>query len=138
MLLEVSYTKIVASCYKNHNLVNFQTKDVDLHFSLSDALILCLEGISSPEKCDAWKNMKSEFVRPPMPEENLNLLNWLMDELVTLTPQPHPNIRQAVCVIFLSVLKRLSYLPAVKDKLSSIQYVFMELLSENNGRIAFQ
>lgn len=112
----------------------FQTKDIDTHFSIGESIILCLEGTSSAEKRDSWHVKEEEYNKPPIPEENLNLLNWLLDELISASSLPHPNTRQSVCVFLLSIIKKLSYLNNVKERLSSIQNVFMDLLSENNGK----
>lgn len=93
--------------------------------------------MSSAEKRDKWKIDLIEFNAPPIPEDNLTLLKWLLDELIKISRLPHPNIRQSVCVYLLSIVKRLSSEQRVRDQLSDIQNVFMELLSENNGNFFF-
>lgn len=105
-----------------------------MHFSIGETVILCLEGPSSLSRRDAWRITPAAYVKPEMSETSLKLLEKFIDDLLKLGVLPHPNTRQAVCAYLLSIVKRLTHVSALRDHQPKIQTMFMDYLSENNGK----
>ncbi|OXU22910.1 hypothetical protein TSAR_016170 [Trichomalopsis sarcophagae] len=108
-----------------------ETKDINIHLSVGEALVCCVQGPASPEARDAWKTLPSEHSVPYTKESN-DLLVFVLDKLLSIASKPHPNIRQAVCTWLLTILKHNSKRQGIIEKLSDIQSAFMDFLSENS------
>lgn len=109
-----------------------QTKDVEVHLTVGESLVCCVQGQASPEARDAWNTLPSEH-KVGFTKESDELLAWLLEELFKLAVSPHPNSRQAVCIWLLALLKHNAERAPVREKLPTIQNAFMDFLSENNG-----
>ncbi|XP_011494527.1 PREDICTED: proteasome-associated protein ECM29 homolog [Ceratosolen solmsi marchali] len=108
-----------------------ETKDISLHLSIGEALICCIQGPASTEARDAWKTLPSEHNVPYTKESN-DLLNFIVERLLSSASKPHPNSRQAICIWLLTILKYNSKRQYVLEKLPAIQQAFLDFLTENN------
>ncbi|KAK4875583.1 hypothetical protein RN001_012005 [Aquatica leii] len=111
-----------------------ETKDIEVHFTIGESLVMCVQSIWSPEARDAWMTLPTDFtpnnaMMERAPDGNLN---WLLDELLRLVGETHPNSRQASCIWLLALLKNCSNKEPVKTRLSAFQNAFLDLLGENN------
>ncbi|XP_033222326.1 proteasome adapter and scaffold protein ECM29 [Belonocnema kinseyi] len=107
------------------------TKDVEIHLTLGESLVCCVQGKSSLEGRNAWKVLPSEH-QVPYSKESDELLVLVLNKLFQNVREPHPNLRQAVCISLLSLLKHNPDRPYIKENLAIIQNSFMDLLSESN------
>ncbi|KAF7987486.1 hypothetical protein HCN44_003248 [Aphidius gifuensis] len=127
---EFPWTKLIIEKFIN---LSKETKDSSIHFTIADALVLCVQGKSAPEARNAWIELPIEYEnRTVFSSKSDELLEFLLNELLKLAPDPHPNSRQSICIWLLAIVKRNSKRKAVIDKLSEIQNAFMSFLSENN------
>lgn len=112
-----------------------ETKDVEVHFTIGESLVMCIQSIWSPEARDQWKIAPNDFTPfDTMQEEpSYKNLEWLLQELFKFAKLPHPNVRQATCIWLLALLKSCSNKEPVSKNLSHIQNAFMDFLGENNG-----
>jgi len=111
-----------------------EIKDIELHFTIGDALVHCALGPMSPDSRDTWTVDKEDF----KPIEGIagTDLQWLVEKLVgSLTQSTHPNIKQAGCLWLLAVTKHCTGEEAVKSQLVRIQSAFMSLLGDNNDLV---
>ncbi|XP_069674508.1 proteasome adapter and scaffold protein ECM29 isoform X2 [Periplaneta americana] len=113
-----------------------ETRDVEVHFTVGEALVCCVQGVMSPYARDAWTTLESDYqpqdVSDVLAARNQDL-QWLLDELLKkLAPDPHPNSRQATGIWLLALLKHCPNREPIKQNLDAMQKTFMELLSENN------
>merc|ERR1719341_3095950 len=109
-------------------------KDVELHFTIGDALVHCVLGPMSVDARDYWTIAQDEF--KPIEKIEGDDLTWLVDKLTgSLTQSTHPNIKQAGCLWLLAVTKHCTGEKAVKAKLLRIQSAFMSLLGDGNDLI---
>jgi len=109
-------------------------KDVELHFTIGDALVHCVLGPMSADARDYWTIAQDEF--KPIEKIEGDDLTWLVDKLTgSLTQSTHPNIKQAGCLWLLAVTKHCTGEEAVKAKLLRIQSAFMSLLGDGNDLI---
>jgi hypothetical protein len=77
---------------------------VEVHFTAGEALVCCVQGVTSPFARNAWTTLESEY-QPPGIDAVVSARNqdlqWLLDELLNkFAPDPHPNSRQ-VCMYVL-------------------------------------
>lgn len=109
---------------------------MEVHFTIGESLVMCIQSIWSPECRDAWSILPNDYV----PENTMletpdeEHLEWLITKLLEYVDQTHPNSRQASCIWLLALLKNCGERDAIKSKLQIIQNAFMNLLSENNGK----
>ncbi|XP_008560300.1 proteasome adapter and scaffold protein ECM29 [Microplitis demolitor] len=108
-----------------------ETKDVGIHFSIAEALVLCVQGPASKEARDIWTTPADEH-NQNYSQESDNFLVFLLDQLLKLASEPHPNSRQAICIWLLSILRHNDKRQHVIERLPSIQNAFSDFLSENN------
>ncbi|KAJ9587578.1 hypothetical protein L9F63_018960, partial [Diploptera punctata] len=111
-------------------------KMYEVHFTVGEAFVCCIQGLTSPHARDLWTVLESEF-NPQVPPEVINArktdLEWLLSELLNkLGRDPHPNSRQATGIWLLALLKYCPKWDPVQQQLNAIQAYFMDLLSENN------
>ncbi|KAF5273782.1 hypothetical protein FQA39_LY00897 [Lamprigera yunnana] len=111
-----------------------ETKDVEVHFSIGESLVMCVQSIWSPEARDAWVTLATDFTpsNTMLDAPSDDNFNWLLDELLQLATETHPNSRQASCIWLLAVLKNCCGREPIKTRLNLFQNVFLDLLGENN------
>lgn len=111
-----------------------QTKDVEVHFSIGESLVMCVQGIWSPEGRDAWMVLPNDYTPEDtmMEKPNDDNLEQLIDDLLRFATETHPNARQAASIWLLALLKSCPDREPIKSKLQQIQNRFMDLLAENN------
>ena len=109
------------------------TKDVEVHFTIGESLVMCCQSVWSPEARNPWTTLPQNHVpntSEPMMDDNLECL---LDELLKLANQLHPNSKQASCIWLLAVLKGCGEREPISKRLQLLQNTFMDLLCENNG-----
>ncbi|XP_066994237.2 proteasome adapter and scaffold protein ECM29 isoform X2 [Anabrus simplex] len=108
------------------------TRDVDVHLTVGEALVCCVLSSASPQARDGWSVLEEEFEGPGNTCGDQDL-EWLMAELLNkMAPNPHPNIRQASCIWLLALLKHCGHCAPVRQQLNLVQKTFMDMLSDNN------
>jgi proteasome component ECM29 len=110
-----------------------ETKDVEVHFTIGESLVMCCQSIWSPEARNPWTTLPQSHVpntTEVMVDDNLS---WLLDELLKLANQTHPHSKQAACIWLLAILKGCGEREPFTNKLQLLQNTFMDLLCENNG-----
>lgn len=112
----------------------FQTKDVEVHFTIGESLVLCCQSIWSPEARNAWTTLPNAYLPETLQNQTTDNLEWLLDELLKLAKSTHPNSKQASCIWLLAVIKGNGDKKPIKQQIQHIQDVFMNLLCENNGK----
>ncbi|KAK0081163.1 hypothetical protein PV325_012689 [Microctonus aethiopoides] len=115
------------------NFIDFakETKDSSMHFTIAASLVHCVQGPAALEARDVWTTLPDEYEQK-FTEENNNHLMTLIDQLLKLAYVPHPNSRQAICIWLLGIVRNNSKREQILNRLSDIQNVFMDFLSENN------
>ncbi|CAB3243794.1 unnamed protein product [Arctia plantaginis] len=112
------------------------TKEFEIHLQIGESLVLCVEGVNSNENRDFWTELPKEGADKIKDhdalKQNDEILEWLLQQLFTLSRHPHPHSRQATSIWFLALLKNCPERQPIKKKLQELQNVFMDLLSENS------
>ncbi|KOC60812.1 Proteasome-associated protein ECM29 like protein [Habropoda laboriosa] len=108
-----------------------ETKDIEIHLIIGEALVCCVQGEASPESRDAWRTLPSEH-KVSYSNTSTELLMHTLDELLRVYKDPHPNLRQAVCVWLLALLKHNVQRECIKEKFSSLHHAFMDFLSDDS------
>ncbi|KAK9876967.1 hypothetical protein WA026_015999 [Henosepilachna vigintioctopunctata] len=112
-----------------------ETKDVEVHFTIGESLVMCIQSIYSPEARNKWISHMTVY-KPDQndtaPDDNLD---WLLDELLKLIGNTHPNSRQASSIWLLAILKNCGERQPITKRLELLQNAFMGLLAENNDII---
>lgn len=72
------------------------TKDVEVHFTIGESLVVCVQSIWSSEARDAWTTLPADYhpehtMLESPPDDDLKSL---LDELLKLVALIHPNARQ--------------------------------------------
>ena len=89
-------------------------KDIELHFSIGEALVFISLGVKSPAARDLWSVEEGEFSpletdqqeKEEEKEEDNVELAWLLSQLTgKLTRSTHPSVKQASCLWLLAVVK---------------------------------
>lgn len=60
---------------------------------MGEALVCCVQGQASPEGRDAWTTLPSEY-KISFSNKSIELLIYVLDELLKMYKIPHPNSRQ--------------------------------------------
>ena len=84
-------------------------KDIELHFSIGEALVFCSLGVRSPAARDGWSVEEDDFspLDTDLQEEEGQQLDWLVSQLTgRLTRSTHPSVKQAACLWLLAVVKQ--------------------------------
>ncbi|KAL0121628.1 hypothetical protein PUN28_006856 [Cardiocondyla obscurior] len=108
-----------------------ETKDVEIHLVLGEALVCCVQAKASPEARDAWTTLSTEHI-VSYSKESDELLIHVLNELFNIHQVPHPNLRQAVCVWLFALLKHNVQRECIKERLSTIHHVFIDFLSDDS------
>ena len=87
-------------------------KDIELHFSIGEALVFISLGVKSPAARDFWSVEEPDFSpletnqQQEEEEEDNTELDWLLSQLTgKLTRSTHPSVKQASCLWLLAVVK---------------------------------
>ncbi|KAF7270517.1 hypothetical protein GWI33_016522 [Rhynchophorus ferrugineus] len=109
-----------------------ETKDVEVHFTIGESLVMGCQSVWSAEARNSWKVLPKDYA--PSTTERLedDHLDWLLEELLRLASQTHPNSKQASCIWLLAVIKGCGEREPIKKRLQELQNTFMGFLSENN------
>ena len=112
-----------------------EAKDVELHFTIGEALVHCALGPLSPAARDVWTVAEEDF-KPLEQGAGQEELAWLLAQLTDkLTQSSHPNIKQASCLWLLAIVRHCLTQAVVQEKLLNIQAAFMGLLGDNNDLV---
>jgi hypothetical protein len=77
-------------------------KDVEIQFTVGEALGCASLGLNSPESRDPWTVKESDFIEP---ENAPTQLDFLMDELLDKYVSHHnPNVKQVITYSFFKSL----------------------------------
>ncbi|KAJ8933932.1 hypothetical protein NQ314_013688 [Rhamnusium bicolor] len=105
-----------------------ETKDIEVHFTIGESLVMCCQSVWSPEARNAWvtpPNDHTPATSDSLPNGNLE---WLLDELLKLSKQTHPNSRQASCIWLLAIIKGCGEREPISERLQILQNTFMDFL----------
>lgn len=111
-----------------------ETKDVEVHFTIGESLVMCVESIWSAEARDSWSTLPDEY-KPTNTQKkgpSNEILEWVLMELIKYASELHPHAKQASAIWLLALLKSCGEREPVKKQLTTVQNVFMNLLGENN------
>ncbi|CAN7937378.1 unnamed protein product [Ixodes hexagonus] len=112
---------------------SMETPDMEVHFTVGEAICCALLGPTSPLSRDAWATEEEDFVPPPGGSANLPEMAWLVPEILDkFLCNPKPSVRQAACIWTLSLLKRCSHQQPVLDNLKRIQNALLNLLADRS------
>ncbi|XP_012151377.1 proteasome adapter and scaffold protein ECM29 isoform X2 [Megachile rotundata] len=111
-----------------------ETKDIEIHLILGEALVCCVQGEASPEKRDPWTTLPNEH-EVPYSNTSTELFMQTLDRLLGMYKDPHPNLRQAVCVWLLALLKYNIQRECIKQRFSSLHRAFMDYLADDSDVI---
>jgi hypothetical protein len=77
-------------------------KDVEIQFTIGEALVCAALGLNSPESRDPWTVKERDFVEP---ENAPSQLDFLLDELLNkYVAHLNPNVKQVINSEFYSFL----------------------------------
>ena len=101
-------------------------KDIELHFSIGEALVFISLGVKSPAARDFWSVDEADFSpletdqqQHQEKEEENTELDWLLSQLTgKLTRSTHPSVKQASCLWLLAVVKHCMAQPQVSQSVS--------------------
>ncbi|XP_060528524.1 proteasome adapter and scaffold protein ECM29 [Cylas formicarius] len=109
-----------------------ETKDVEVHFTIGESLVMCCQSVWSPEARNGWDTSPQDYAPDdvgPMPDDDLD---WLLNELFSLAKQTHPNSKQASCIWLLALIKGCGDRGPISKQIPALQNTFMDFLSQNN------
>ncbi|CAG9861828.1 unnamed protein product [Phyllotreta striolata] len=112
-----------------------ETKDIEVHFTIGESLVMCCQGVWSPEARNPWTTLPKDYmpiVNEPQADDSLE---WLLNELLNMAKMSHPNAKQASSIWLLAVIKYCGEREPITKRLKLLQNVFMEFLCENNDII---
>ncbi|XP_013777201.1 proteasome-associated protein ECM29 homolog [Limulus polyphemus] len=112
--------------------VAFEKSDVDLHFTVGDALCCAALGPSSSAARNFWVELKDDFKckETGLKEEEMK---WVIIEILSkFVVHTKPAVRQASAVWLISILKDCGNHSIVKSFFKSIQNSLLNLLADNS------
>ncbi|XP_056640479.1 proteasome adapter and scaffold protein ECM29 [Diorhabda sublineata] len=112
-----------------------ETKDIEVHFTIGESLVMCCQGVWSPEARNPWITLPEDYVPLINESQADDSLEWLLVELLTLAEESHPNSKQASAIWLLAVIKYCGEREPITKRLKQLQSVFMGFLSESNDII---
>lgn len=89
---EFPHTKFIAEKILT---VAKDTKDVEIHLTLSEALICCVQGPASLDARNIWKVLPDEN-KIPFSKASDELLASILLKMFQAVKEPHPNMRQVL------------------------------------------
>jgi len=109
-----------------------EAKQIELQFTIGEALTSAAVGTSSVAARDAWLVTEEEYTPPAGAKVN-DVVPWVLDVILNKhIVSPNPHVRQAACIWLLSLVRKLSTHREVKSHLKEIQSAFVSVLSEND------
>ncbi|KAI8774268.1 proteasome-associated protein ECM29 [Biomphalaria glabrata] len=114
------------------DLINaIQSKQIELQFTIGQALVDMAMGASSPRARCIWTTSKEEHQKNVV---NINDdVSWFLNELLsTYICHSNPHLRQGACVWLLTLIRQAGHHKALQSSLLDIQRAFMRMLSEND------
>ncbi|XP_077867837.1 proteasome adapter and scaffold protein ECM29-like [Saccoglossus kowalevskii] len=106
-------------------------RQVNLQFSVGEALNFAALGSSSSAARDMWTVEEAEFSVKDIGKADE--MEWVLDIVLRrYVTNEVPHVRQASCIWLLSLVKRSGAHPAIQNKLKEIQMAFMNMLTEND------
>lgn len=114
-----------------------EIKDIELHFTIGQALVYATLGPLSARGRNLWKVEETEFKAISDKEGQSDaevelVLNALIDKHTLST---HPSEKQASCIWLLALVKQAKDHPLIKNSLMKIQSAFMGLLGDSNDLV---
>ncbi|KAJ7417539.1 proteasome-associated protein ECM29 isoform X2 [Willisornis vidua] len=109
-----------------------KAKQIELQFTVGEAITSAAVGTSSVAARDAWTVTEEEYI-PPSDLKVNDVVPWVLDLILNkhiISPNPHT--RQAACIWLLSMVKKLSTHKAIKSHLKDIQSAFVSILSDSD------
>ncbi|XP_005102218.1 proteasome adapter and scaffold protein ECM29 [Aplysia californica] len=108
-----------------------QSKQVELQFTIGQALVNMAMGPRSPRARCVWTTSKEEHQKTTAGAKDD--MDWYVVALLsTYICHANPHIRQGACVWLLTLIREVGQHPAVQEQLLNIQRGFMRMLSEND------
>ncbi|GFS17153.1 proteasome-associated protein ECM29-like protein, partial [Elysia marginata] len=108
-----------------------QSKQVELQFTIGQALVDMAMGPSSPRARYIWTTSKVEHQKKVTSMKDD--VAWFLQELLSkYICHANPHLRQSACVWLLTLVRETGHHPAVQASLLDIQRGFMRMLSEND------
>ncbi|XP_064476674.1 proteasome adapter and scaffold protein ECM29-like [Ornithodoros turicata] len=113
--------------------ITFEAADVEVHFTVGEAICSALLGPASPQARDFWTVSEKDFVAPSDYSPPMEPMDWLVNEILEkFVRNPKPAVRQAACIWILSLLKRCSRYGPVLSRLKLIQTSLLNLLADRS------
>ncbi|XP_008315268.1 proteasome adapter and scaffold protein ECM29 isoform X2 [Cynoglossus semilaevis] len=107
-----------------------EAKQVELQFTVGDAITSAAIGTSSVAARDPWTCTEDQY-SPPNNMKNNNVVPWVLNSILSkYIPSQNPHVRQAACIWLLSLVKKLSQDKEILSKLKEIQVAFISVLSD--------
>ncbi|XP_028909525.1 proteasome adapter and scaffold protein ECM29 isoform X1 [Ornithorhynchus anatinus] len=108
-----------------------EAKQLELQFTVGEALTNAAIGTSSVAARDAWLVTEEEYT--PTESKVNDVVPWVLDIILNkYIISPNPHVRQAACIWLLSLVKKLSSHKEIKSHLKEIQGAFVSILSDND------
>ena len=114
-----------------------EIKDIELHFTIGQALVYATLGPLSARGRNLWKVAESEFQASKCnPNASDNQVQYVLTALIDKhTLSTHPSEKQASCIWLLALVKQAKDHELVKSSLMKIQSAFMGLLGDSNDLV---
>lgn len=97
-----------------HLFPSLQAKQIELQFTIGEAITSAAIGTRSVAARDAWLVTEEEYT-PPAGAKMNDVVPWVLDVILNkhiISPNPH--VRQAACIWLLSLVRKLSTHTEVK------------------------
>jgi proteasome component ECM29 len=110
-----------------------EVRDVELHFSMGEAVFHAMAGPLSPVGRDHWRRAEADFQPAVAADFSDGHVGWALDQFCgPLARSTHPSERQASALWLLAVVKYGQGLAAVRARLADVQAAFMQYLGDGN------
>uniref|UniRef100_A0A4W4F4J8 Ecm29 proteasome adaptor and scaffold n=1 Tax=Electrophorus electricus TaxID=8005 RepID=A0A4W4F4J8_ELEEL len=105
-------------------------RQVELQFTVGEAITSASVGTSSGAARDAWTCTEDQYC-PPKNVKNNDAVPWTLTAILSkYIGSPNPHVRQAACIWLLSLVKKLSQHKEIQSHLKEIQTAFISILSD--------
>uniref|UniRef100_A0AAY4AG20 Ecm29 proteasome adaptor and scaffold n=1 Tax=Denticeps clupeoides TaxID=299321 RepID=A0AAY4AG20_9TELE len=107
-----------------------EAKQVELQFSVAEAITSAAIGTSSGAARDIWTCTEEEYQCPDNVKNN-DVVPWVLNSILSKSVvSQNPHVRQAACIWLLSLVKKLSQHKEIRSHLKEIQTAFISVLSD--------
>nr|XP_046268300.1 proteasome adapter and scaffold protein ECM29 [Scatophagus argus]XP_046268309.1 proteasome adapter and scaffold protein ECM29 [Scatophagus argus] len=107
-----------------------EAKQVELHFTVGEAITSAAVGTSSGAARDPWTCPEDQY-SPPHNLKNNDVVPWVLNSILSkYIFSQNPHVRQAACIWLLSLVKKLSQHKEITSHLKEIQVAFISVLSD--------